>query len=59
MKIKLIRRSKTTPIIDVKTKKHSFTIMFWNTYKWHKWEIITGVYYITYKFHPFEMTWYV
>lgn len=58
MKIKLCKRYKTTPLIEIETKKYCFVIMLWNTYKWGKWEIKKGFSNKTFKFHPFEMTWY-
>ena len=54
MKIEVIERYMDFPLVEIKIKKISIVILFWNTKKWDKWEIKTGFYSKTYKFHPLE-----
>jgi hypothetical protein len=46
------------PLVEIKIKKISIVILFWNTKKWDKWEIKKGFYNKTYKLHPIEFTIY-
>lgn len=58
MEIRLIKRYKAFPLVQIDSKKYCFNILFWVSGKWEKWRIKKGFYVTVYKFHPFEMAIY-
>ena len=58
MKIKIKKRYKGFPFIQVETRRKCFVILLWANRPFSKWQIKKGFYVTVYKFHPFEMAVY-
>jgi hypothetical protein len=58
MKLKITKRYKGFPFIEISTRKYHFVILLWVNGKFEKWQIKKVFYNTVYKFHPFEMCWY-